>query len=79
MPALNPLAKDVMHLFRQEKYEPCSSTKPLTSIKMNETTATAYLVLDEKMTHSKGYEKLTCCYQEISRSGSGKYADEQFK
>lgn len=79
MPALDPLAKDVMHLFTQEKYEACSSSKPLTSIRYNWTTNVVELVLDQKLKTSKIYTKTKCCYQEINRSGEGKHADEQFK
>lgn len=79
MPSLDPLAKDVMRLFTQEKFEPCVSTKPLTTINMNWTTYTAQLVVDQKMKNSRTYAKTSCCYQEIKRSGEGKHADEQFK
>lgn len=78
MPALDPCAKDVMKLFTREKYEPCSSTKPLTTVHYNWTTYTAELVLDQEL-KAKSYAKTTCCYQEIHRAGEGKQADEKFK
>lgn len=84
MPALDPLAADVMKLFNQEKYEECSPVKPLTRIVKKRSTDTAYLILDEKRRDSFYYKgnknnKLDCCYQEIVRSGTGKKADEKFK
>lgn len=79
MPAMDPLAKDVMRLFTQEKFEACASTKPLTSIRYNWTAETVDLVLDQKLKNSKAYAKSLCCYHEIHRSGEGKHADEQFK
>lgn len=75
MPALNPLADDVMKLFHREAYEACSKTQPLTSIQMNWETSEATLVVDTKMLA----KKMSCCYQEIQRSGSGKHADAEFK
>lgn len=84
MPSLEPLAADVMKLFKKERYEECSNVKPLTRIVRNRTTDAAYLVLDESRRVSfyhKGNKnnKLDCCYQEIIRSGTGKTADEKFK
>lgn len=79
MPALDPLAKDVMRLFTQEKFESCATSKPLTSIRFNWTTNVAELVVDAKLKSSKMYAKSTCCYQEIHRTGEGKSADTQFK
>ncbi|KAJ6643681.1 hypothetical protein Bhyg_08646, partial [Pseudolycoriella hygida] len=83
MPSLDPLAADVMELFNKEKYEECSSVKPLTRIARNTTTGAAYLVLDERRRVSFYYKgnrnnKLDCCYQEIVRSGANKTADEKF-
>lgn len=88
MPALDPLAADVMKLFKIEDFEECSAHQPLTRIVQRNTSAaddvtprTAYLVLDEnrrKSFQSKG-QKLDCCYQEIVRSGVNKTADEKFK
>lgn len=75
MPSLDPHAKDVMRLFRQEKYESCTKTKPFTSIEMNWDTAEATLVLDAKAIA----KNMSCCYQEIERAGKGKSADAQFK
>lgn len=81
MPALDPLAKDVMKLFKQEKYEECSSTKPLTSIRRNYSTDSAYLVFEDKLklSYIVKNKKLDCCYQEINRSGDGKHADDKFR
>lgn len=79
MPALNPLAKDVMHIFHREKYETCSKTAPLTSIQMNWTTSTATLLVNKNVVWYKAAKDVSCCYQEIRRSGTGKNADEQFK
>lgn len=81
IPSLDPLAADVMKLFEQEKYEECSSVKPLTSIRLNATKNEAYLVLNEKLrsTYEFKRHKIDCCYQEIIRSGIGKNADDRFK
>lgn len=81
MPALDPLAADVMKLFEQESYEECSTLKPLTRIRKNATTNAVYLVLDDKLRTSFHYRnnKLDCCYQEIVRSGVNKTADWKFK
>lgn len=79
MPALNPLAKDVMHLFFKQKYESCSNVKPLTSIRMNWSNKTASLVIEPSRRDLSVYMNALCCYQEIKRSGTGKHADEQFK
>lgn len=79
MPALDPLAKDVMRLFTLEKFEACSTSKPLTQIRYNWTAQTADLVLDEKLKATRAYARSLCCYYEIHRTGEGKHADEQFK
>lgn len=79
MPALEPLAKDVMRLFHREKYEHCSKTLPLTTIQMNRTASTATLSLNPNTVWYKAAKNVSCCYQEIRRTGTGKYADEQFK
>lgn len=79
MPALDPLAKDVMRLFTQEKFEACSSVKPLTSVRYNWTAQTAELVMNQKLKKSRTFAKSLCCYYEIHRTGEGKKADEQFK
>lgn len=62
-------------LFRQEKYESCSKTDPLTSITMNWNTSEATLVVSAKVLA----KKMSCCYQEIERTGTGKNADSKFK
>lgn len=81
MPALDPLAADVMKLFDAEKYEECSSLKPLTRIHKNFNNNAAYLIVDEKRRESFLYKhnKLDCCWQEIIRSGSTEVADDHFK
>lgn len=79
MPALDPLAKDVMRLFHREKYESCSTSEPLTSIQMNWTASTATLTLNQNVVWYKSAKNVSCCYQEIRRTGTGKHADEQFK
>lgn len=79
MPALNPLAKDVMHLFFKEKYETCSNVKPLTTIRMDWSNKTAYLVIEPSRKELSAYRGALCCYQDIKRSGTGKHADEQFR
>lgn len=79
MPAMDPLAKDVMSLFTQEKFEACSSSKPLTQIRYNWTAQTVELVLDQKLKNTRAYARSLCCYHEIRRSGEGKQADEHFK
>lgn len=81
MPELNPLAADVMKLFQAEKYEECSSLKPLTRIRKNTTTNAVYLVLQDnyKDFYYHKNHRLDCCYREIVRAGFNKTADEKFK
>lgn len=79
MPSLEPLAKDVMRLFHREKYEHCSKTPPLTTVQMNWTASTATLAINQNVVWYKAAKNVSCCYQEIRRSGSGKTADEHFK
>lgn len=80
MPALEPLAKDVMRLFHREKYEHCSKTPPLTAVHMNWTASTATLSISQPTAvWYKSAKNVSCCYQEIRRTGTGKNADEQFK
>lgn len=63
-----------------EKYETCSSTEPLTYININFTSTEATLVFNDTPKWYASYLiKSTCCYQEITRSGSGKLADDSFK
>lgn len=81
MPSLEPLANDVMKLFHVEKYEECSSTKPLTYIKKNWTTNAVYLTMNEslKTEFTVRGQSLDCCYQEIIRNAVGKNPDDKFK
>ncbi|XP_031636443.1 uncharacterized protein LOC116349218 isoform X2 [Contarinia nasturtii] len=79
IPAIDPLAADVMKLFRREKYEACSTTQAVTRIEMNWTTSEAMLIYDYKPKWYSSFLESTCCYSEIIRTGSGKKADEQFK
>lgn len=79
MPSLEPLAKDVMRLFHREKYEHCSKTPPLTTVQMNWTASTATLSVNQNVVWYKAAKNVSCCYQEIRRTGTGKNADEQFK
>ena len=81
MPALDPLAEDVMKLFKVIPYEECCSLKPLTRIEQNFTTNTAWLVMEQKLKKSFTWKrnKLDCCYQQINRSGANKTADDEFK
>ena len=82
MMSLDPLASDVMRLFTQEEFEPCSNKKPLTSIKQNFEEDVVHLVFhkDQKRKFlSGGHNQLTCCYQEITRGGSNETADDRFK
>lgn len=81
MPALEPLAHDVMKLFHVEKYADCSSIKPLTSLQKNSTTNNVYLVMNNslKIEFTIHGQKLDCCYQEIIRNANGKNADDKFK
>lgn len=51
----------------------------VTRIEMNWTTSEAMLIYDYKPKWYSSFIESTCCYSEISRTGSGKKADEQFK
>lgn len=78
---LDPFAKDVMKLFKKEKFVPCSSKMPLTSIKQDfEHNQVTLLLHEDRISKyvSKG-ESLTCCYKEIARSGTNENADSAFR
>lgn len=62
-----------------EKYEACSLSEQVTRIEMNWTTSEATLVYNNTPKWYSGFLKTTCCYSEITRAGSGKKADDQFK
>lgn len=50
---MNPFAKEAMKVFKREKYEPCSSKKPLTSVVQNFDNDTATLSIHEE--HKKDF------------------------
>lgn len=84
MPSLDPLAPDVMKLFRREKYQKCSKTEPLTRIVKNYDSNLVILHLDEKIRQSQyssifGGSVKSCCYEEIKRTGEGNDVDNKYK
>lgn len=70
----------IIHLnLHTEKYEACQTEKPLTSISINWNTSVATLIFNDTPKWYSAFVKSTCCYSEISRSGSGENADNLFK
>lgn len=67
------------HSFCTEKYEACSLSEAVTRIEMNWTTSEATLVYNNTPKWYSAFVKTTCCYSQITRTGSGKKADDQFK
>lgn len=82
MLSLDALAPDVMKLFNKENFEPCSKKHPLTSIEQNFDDDIAKFVFYRGMKSkylNADQNQLDCCYQEITRGGSNKTADDKFK
>uniref|UniRef100_A0A8D8D653 (northern house mosquito) hypothetical protein n=1 Tax=Culex pipiens TaxID=7175 RepID=A0A8D8D653_CULPI len=78
---LDPLADDVMRLFRKERFEPCSPKKPLTTIEQDFENDSVVLRFhrDQAEKHLPHYMKfIECCYQSIERSGVNEKADKNF-
>lgn len=83
IPALDPLADDVMKLFKQEIYKPCSPFPPLTFVRIDESTGVANIHINASLLPTYNKQKHgsidRCCYQEIRRSGVEKEADSKFR
>lgn len=82
MLSLEPLASDVMRLFSKEAFVPCAKRHPLTTIKQNFDEDIVELIFHQNLKAkflSGDQNRLTCCYQEITRSGENATADEKFK
>lgn len=78
---LDPLADDVMRLFRKERFEPCSPKHPLTTIEQDfeNDTVTLRFHRDHVVGHLPHFMKfIECCYQAIERSGVNEKADKNF-
>lgn len=81
MLSLEPLASDVMNLFKKEEFEPCSRREPLTSIEQNFNSDQILVVYHEDMKSkylASGHNQIECCYQEITRSGENSTADDRY-
>lgn len=79
IPDFDPLAKNVMHLFHIENYEKCYDRQPMTNIIKNYTTGDVWLEYDDDVRKKYYPFAQSCCYKEITRSGTKKHADDQFK
>lgn len=79
---LDPLADDVMRLFHKERFIPCSSKQPLTSIEqkpLENDTVVLRFHQNRVVAHLPHYMKhIECCYQSIERSGVNEKADNNF-
>ncbi|XP_075160865.1 uncharacterized protein LOC142233734 isoform X2 [Haematobia irritans] len=77
MPNLDPYLPEVMKNFHREKYKPCKLLDPLTRVDFNVTNQryTLSIVNDVLPGYSKT-GKVDCCYQTITRNGTGDKADE---
>lgn len=82
IPALDPLASDVMALFRHLEYTPCSNLPALTYVTVDESTNIAQLHINASLLRKYNIQKRgaidRCCYQEIRRSGIDHDADRKF-
>lgn len=81
MPNMDPYSPDVMKYFKRQPYKPCISETPHTKVTFNITSGKYILHLNDKIKtkYTKGGARLTCSYQVIERSGSGKNADKNYK
>ncbi|XP_008203577.1 uncharacterized protein LOC100121316 isoform X1 [Nasonia vitripennis] len=64
----NPLDPSIMKLVKREKFEPCSSTPPLTGIS-RESNGSVYLVVNPAM--AKHHKEPYCCWAPITRPTTG--------
>ena len=55
---MNPFAKEAMKVFKREKFKPCSSRQPLTSVEQNLANNTAALVI-----HHEGMKEFLSLWQ----------------
>lgn len=82
IPALDPLASDVMALFKRLNYKPCSTLPALTSVTVDESTGSAQLHINATILRMYNNQKRgnidRCCYQDIKRSGIDNDADRKF-
>lgn len=81
MLSLEPLASDVMKLFKKEEYEPCSKKPQLTSISQDFEKDIVHVVYEEHLRnkyYAAGHNQIECCYQEITRSGTNATADDKY-
>lgn len=81
MLSLEPLASDVMKLFKKEEYEPCSKKQQLTSISQDFERDSVHVVYHESYKSkylAAGHNQLECCYQEITRGGANATADDKY-
>lgn len=78
MPSIDPYDREVMQHFKREKYEPCSTSKPLTRVVFNSTTGKYHLLInqDQVKYYTKSGGQLDCCYQVIERKSMGEKADQ---
>ncbi|XP_055910016.1 uncharacterized protein LOC129944538 isoform X2 [Eupeodes corollae] len=79
MPSIDPYTAEVMQYFKREKYEPCSTSKPLTKVAFNSTTGKYNLLIiqDQVKYYTKSGGQLDCCYQVIERKTGGEKADQE--
>lgn len=82
IPALDPLASDVMALFKRVEYSTCSALPALTYVTVDESTGIAQLHINESIRRKYNNQKQgpidRCCYQQIKRSGTEHEADKKF-
>lgn len=81
MLSLEPLASDVMKLFKKEEYEPCSKKPPLTTVLQDFDKDLVQIVYHENLKtkyYAAGHNQIECCYQEIARSGANTTADDKY-
>lgn len=78
---IDPFAENVMKLFQKQKYEPCETNLPLTTIEQNFETDSVRIIFHANLLSTYltfGQTFAECHYQEISRSGFGKYSDMEY-
>lgn len=80
IPALDPLAADVMQLFHRQTYAPCSERPPLTYVNAaNVPTVRLHVNTSLLGSYNRKARIDHCCYQRIERAGHNATADSKFK
>uniref|UniRef100_A0A1I8P764 DUF229 domain-containing protein n=1 Tax=Stomoxys calcitrans TaxID=35570 RepID=A0A1I8P764_STOCA len=77
MPNLDPYLPEVMKNFHREKYKPCKLLDPLTRVDFNAITQRYTLsIVEDVLPGFSKTGKVDCCYQTITRNGTGDKPDD---